>query len=360
MKRIISFFLTIIMLLSSTGVIHGEEIKYIALGDSITEGYGLEDKGIAYPSVFAEKRQLSLTNAGVSGMTGNELLEYIKTDDNISQAQVITVSIGSNDLLQPLIEIIAKNIALDLSAVQGDKLVAIKTRILEIYDNGNGKTELQNIFNALTKELTGNEALYAAADNFANVEFPAIIAEIRSKNADARIFVTDIYNPYNNVTISVPLDSGVSAFVDLGVICQPYVDRINAAFSNPRDYIAVNISEIFATRLLTNVTKDIDFNDLDNVNLDPHPNFAGHAVIATLMANAYKSEFLYGDADSNGVLAANDSAKILQYVLDKGSVDMTKDELVKADVNGDGAITADDAAQVLQKVLVNTYTFAVE
>lgn len=360
MKKIILLLLVTTMLFSSITLAYGKEPVYIALGDSITAGYGLESTDLAYPKIFADKRQLALTNQGVSGMTGSELLESIKANEDISKANIITVSIGSNNLLQPLMRIIAENIGLDLSTVQGDTFTAIKDRIMEIYDNGKGSQQLQSTVNSMVKVLTGNQELYNAADNFAQVEFPAIINEIRAKNPNAQIYVTDIYNPYTDVTISVPVDTNVSAYIDLGVICQPYVNRINLAFTNPQDYTLINVSDIFASRLLTNVTKNITFDNINTASLDPHPNFAGHSVIGTLIANAYKGEFLYGDADSNGVLAANDSAKILQYVLNKTAVTMTEEELIKSDVNNDGIISAADSADVLQKVLVNTYLFNVE
>lgn len=65
---------------------------------------------------------------------------------------------------------------------------------------------------------------------------------------------------------------------------------------------------------------------------------------------------IYGDADGNGSLTANDSAVILQKVLNN-SYNMpieskTHNYLQYIDVNCDSILTAADAAEVLQKVLV--------
>ncbi|MCD8157471.1 MAG: hypothetical protein LUD77_00805 [Clostridiales bacterium] len=67
---------------------------------------------------------------------------------------------------------------------------------------------------------------------------------------------------------------------------------------------------------------------------------------------------LYGDADLNGVLTANDSAVVLSGALDSSFEIKAEFELV--DVDGDGEITASDAAQILTKVLNSAYGFSVE
>ncbi|MCD7778686.1 MAG: dockerin type I repeat-containing protein, partial [Clostridiales bacterium] len=64
-----------------------------------------------------------------------------------------------------------------------------------------------------------------------------------------------------------------------------------------------------------------------------------------------------GDADGNGVLTANDSARVLSYVLDSESVVMTDEEMENADADKSGEITAYDASIILMKVLNSAYQF---
>ncbi|MCD8158144.1 MAG: carbohydrate-binding domain-containing protein [Clostridiales bacterium] len=64
-----------------------------------------------------------------------------------------------------------------------------------------------------------------------------------------------------------------------------------------------------------------------------------------------------GDADGNGVLTANDSARVLSYVLDSESVVMTDEEMENADADKSGEITAYDALIILMKVLNSAYQF---
>ncbi len=70
------------------------------------------------------------------------------------------------------------------------------------------------------------------------------------------------------------------------------------------------------------------------------------------------AEGLYGDADLNGVLTANDAACVLESVIDSDY--QVEAELEIVDVNGDGVLTAADAAQILSKVLDIGYKFTIE
>lgn len=75
-------------------------------------------------------------------------------------------------------------------------------------------------------------------------------------------------------------------------------------------------------------------------------------------------KIIYGDVDNDGVITANDSAVLLQYVLNKNSVDSTIIESEgfqeRSDVTGSGELTAEQAAYILQKVLNNSFKFPVE
>lgn len=80
---------------------------YLALGDSITAGYGV-DRLFSFPVLYGNflrrhNPDLSINNQGVNGLTTHglfELLEFNRTLRHlISQASLITITIGSNDLL---------------------------------------------------------------------------------------------------------------------------------------------------------------------------------------------------------------------------------------------------------------------
>ncbi len=77
-----------------------------------------------------------------------------------------------------------------------------------------------------------------------------------------------------------------------------------------------------------------------------------------LLTTAVFAEPIYGDADNNGTLTANDSAMVLQKVIDPEFQLSIDDEY--ADVDGDGSLTANDAAMILMKVLNIAYVFPAE
>ncbi|MEB3101618.1 GDSL-type esterase/lipase family protein [Ferviditalea candida] len=85
---------------------------YLALGDSLTVGYGApQGQGFVdhYHMALQQKRnkELNCFNQGVNGATTGDILELIRRDADIREyirkAEVITLTAGGNDLLQAAI-----------------------------------------------------------------------------------------------------------------------------------------------------------------------------------------------------------------------------------------------------------------
>jgi len=81
---------------------------YLALGDSITAGYGV-DSPFSFPNIYANflgrhNPDLHMLNMGVNGLTTSGFLKLLKTNQrlrqSVCQAFLITLTIGSNDLLR--------------------------------------------------------------------------------------------------------------------------------------------------------------------------------------------------------------------------------------------------------------------
>ena len=72
--------------------------KVIALGDSLTYGYGASPE-TAYPAVLAEMTRWSIINEGINGNTSADVLA--RTDQIISQnPDLVLLGVGGNDVLQ--------------------------------------------------------------------------------------------------------------------------------------------------------------------------------------------------------------------------------------------------------------------
>lgn len=84
-------------------------LRYLAIGDSLTVGYGAE-AGYGFVELFARlleqhaDRSVLVENAGVIGHTSKEIRQKLEQNkslqESIAKADIITVTAGGNDILQ--------------------------------------------------------------------------------------------------------------------------------------------------------------------------------------------------------------------------------------------------------------------
>ena len=107
-KRLLSILLCICMLSTFLPVgamaASEEDPTYLALGDSISSGYGLSSDEKSFVDLVAADKSLNLIDASTSGETAASLLEKLQNGavDGLSDADVITLTIGGNDLMAAL------------------------------------------------------------------------------------------------------------------------------------------------------------------------------------------------------------------------------------------------------------------
>jgi Lysophospholipase L1 and related esterases len=119
MKNILLIIILLSLLFSliSCDLLVPQPKYYIALGDSIPSGYGLEFSEESYPAVFYNLiKDNDYTNyvdeyfnMAVSGYTTTNLLEMFDNMDReqlsyIKNARIITLNIGGNNVLVPFLE----------------------------------------------------------------------------------------------------------------------------------------------------------------------------------------------------------------------------------------------------------------
>lgn len=150
-----------------------KHIKMVAIGDSLTYGQGDENHNGGYVGIIKKKIEkhyhtsVSTANYGVSGDRSDQILSRFnhqkKIRKDIRQADVITMTVGGNDLMQTL-----------QNEVMDSKQKEINTAV-----NKAGQTYQQKLVRLLTA--------------------------IRHENRTAPIFVVSIYNPvyayFANVTV---------------------------------------------------------------------------------------------------------------------------------------------------------------
>ena len=223
-KKLLCVFLSLVMMLTlSVPAFAGEEeaTKFVVLGDSIAQGYGLKDiRNTAYGALISEAEGYDYVNHAIGGHTTynlNQRLEEEQVASDVASADIIAVSIGGNNfLLGGMVEMIADVL------LKGDY-----TRMDEI-----GADFRENFLVALER--------------------------IKQLNPDATLMIQTLYNPRDDF------------------LKEPYqyaVNILNNTFAEilreqPAAYVIVDVAAAFEGHT--------EYIQRDKI----HPNEAGHYVIA--------------------------------------------------------------------------------
>lgn len=270
-KRSLAVFLTMIMILA-VPVLAGAAIKtdlYFAAGDGMVTGYAQSGK---YVTSYAEKVGYTVDTVpfklAADSMTSSDLLELIKSgeyDFYLKDANLSTVSVGFNDIMVPIVNVIGEALGIDVRHTE-DIIGAIQSKLssasesqLELHAK-NIKIGLGDYF----KDVAFEESVNEFADNLSE-----IAQEIRKRSGGGLVIVTNIYNPYSNITVGN---------VSLGDLIDEKIQEINEVIDNnaahfgEENYVVADIYSAFQAGGLTNV-------DLSRYYLDPYPNQIGQYTI---------------------------------------------------------------------------------
>lgn len=231
MKKILFFIMIFFLFPCMT-----QAKNVVALGDSITTGYGVEENE-SYVSLFCTElkvksgENVQCNNLAVNGLTSNgliDLLQVEETREKIKKSDYILLSIGGNDFLKEL----TSNLSTYLTQKESYPQVSV-------------------IGNRLTSNLS------------------TILDEIIILNPQVKILLVPLYNPYKVVmTGNLTL---LNAFND---VKKQYIEVVSK-------YDQVKIDP----KLSSTLERDEYLNvSIEERNIDPHPNRLGHDAIAqTLM-----------------------------------------------------------------------------
>ena len=239
----------------------------LALGDSITTGFGLENyfegddayECDSYITLVANAMGLepkeSYSNKAVNGATSADLLELLPDlSRQLDYADLIVVTIGGNDLLGavPIVAsaIYGKNINSLGSAIDA-LTAATPADFAALANNPNFQRQMGTVLTKFANNLAG-------------------IAEIIKTGApNARVIFLKQYNPMKNVL----------GFGDFGNFADTLIAPINASIEQ---VCAASGFEVLDAPSVI----DVNAVGLTNMlNYDIHPNAAGHLEIAKLLAS---------------------------------------------------------------------------
>ncbi|MBI4856675.1 MAG: hypothetical protein HY818_08045 [Acetobacterium woodii] len=241
---------------------------YTALGDSIAYGMSATP-GSGYVNLFYDNlkgisgnEDLSLVNLGVPGYASTQLLNQVQNDPAtiaaLGKAKVITVSVGGNNILAPVIVTLAAAFQLDPASPTFPTDLATAL----------AQPGAQDIITAALPTIQTNVS--ASVTQF-GTDWPQIIATIKALAPQADIYVTTLYDP-------------ISTQDPLFAIFDPAIQTINTAIKTPgTGYKVADVYTAFASYQGSDPL--VNFNWYIG-NLDPHPTTAGHELIYQSHLNA--------------------------------------------------------------------------
>lgn len=312
----------------------GVRTNYVAFGDSIAAGYALpgykhdtpnDDRFPTPEGAFVRSLGEMLdgqegpaltSNQAVSGWTSEQLLEALQSGEYaelLKDADVVTVTIGSNDLLGPFIEMVEKaiddNFSKKVSELESLSVEAVEGRSSDAWlteRQNNLVTEIANTLSQLNETLKDNPELLAGCEKFREKTQPAILNALHEQAPEAEIYWNTLYNPFYGEKVDLsqlfpelakqfPLIFKQFETIDLSAYGACYIKKMNQAFlQNTEGYHSVDIYEEFNQPDLTNVEiKNID--GKLSLNFDPHPNLEGHQLITNLYTPVIQNTYTSAD-----------------------------------------------------------------
>jgi lysophospholipase L1-like esterase len=283
-KRFCTLFLCGFLLLPYGFRVKAESVKqkalvYTALGDSISTGYRLSNTSNAYVSLFGKYLGVSPVNLGQNGLDSAGLLKKLNDDskviDQIKKSDVVTVSMGGNDMLKIF------------SGMQPTSISTLIDALKQLQS-----TAMQKKFDSGISTFSGNWA--------------KIIERIKSLSPKAVIIVTTLYNPYQKIVVNIP---AVFSF-DLGAYADRYVKQINAVITKNAggNYLVADSYTLFQK----NKSEDLTNANLSKMEFDPHPNILGHSLLfkahEAVKINFVSNAVAIKGADSVSIPASSSTA----------------------------------------------------
>lgn len=253
------------------------KVKLVALGDSIARGYGLDNPETqAYPAILSSSIKALLDgvdvdymNMAVDGMTTDGLLSLLQRSKMaIKDADIVTLCIGANNILQPFLMSLGN--AGGLFSSNGE----VDDKALESFIDKS---------NAMLNSEKFVKDMQSGVEQAAR-ELPQILQTVKSYAPNAIIAVTTVFSPYHGMVLSVPY---LNKSVKLGEMSDKWVSLLNEQIKDAiekENCVLVDIYEAFAKEsdLINAVFKLMP----PKLSFDPHPNINGHILLSNLYLKA--------------------------------------------------------------------------
>lgn len=250
--------------------------KYVALGDSISNGYialqGATGDGRGYVDLFqGNVKAATFVNLSENGLTTSQLSSKISNNSStIRNSNLITISIGSNNLLVPAVV----TLGTALGASNPADPLSILNRITQYPEASKAiLSQYSNPNSSYSKTL--NATLSAGLVSL-KIDLPIIITKIKLLAPKAEIYINNLYNPITNTN-----DPFYGLF-------EKYICEANNVINGYNGKYNIKVVDVYTTFKNSNYVNFSISTALANINsenanllqyLDPHPTTDGHVKI---------------------------------------------------------------------------------
>ncbi len=305
-----------------------EQPSILILGDSISTGYGLKEGETCFTEYLKDYTGCTMTNLAVAGATTDGLIQVLDKPanaDSIKSADVICISIGANDLLQPTLTYF------NSLRKEGETTMQL---LMRLASEGKAADFISNLTSIL------REPRSHAVENY-----PVIAEKLRTLNPDARIIMQTIYNPFEMPKRFFDANNRTESDYDNYTLFVSYVkgnlSQLNKAMAKLDGVEIADIASAYA---------GAGWVFCGILDQDVHPTALGHSMIASVLMDVIggnKKTFpeilpLIGDQYYSDYLRINAKYRsaLMKY---------TEGELngLLGDTNSDNEILIDDAQTVL-------------
>ena len=335
-KRLIAALLSLCMLLGMAPLSAlAAQPVYVALGDSISRGYGLDPEKAdqSFVEQIAEQQELSMTMLATDGETTASLLAKLAklADDDgavaeaLETANVVTLTIGGNDFMNALYEYMAEA----YNAANSTSFTAEEFK--EALEGKNAELEQSAALTFVTQNLSGfadgaGGTLLTQFETALN----AIAAGIR-EYTNAPVVVATQYNPYRFAADELKpfeqiMPDQVAAAQDIADTFDTMLARMNEKIKALEAQDGFFTADVFSAFAGEEQQNPCNASFLSS-NLDFHPNAHGHTLMVQTVGEVVQSALSGGTVGSTDIMVGGVT---LSYV----------DAPVYASTDTDGIVTS--------------------
>lgn len=300
-KRLIALLLSLCMLLGMaplSALASGE--SYVALGDSISRGYGLDPEKAdqSFVEQIEQEQELSLTMLAQNGETTASLLAKLENADGevakaLEKADVVTLTIGGNDFMNALYEYMAEA----YNTANSTSFTAEQFK--EALEGKNEELEQAMALAFVTKNISGF-AFGAGGTLLTQFEtaLNAIAAGIR-RYTNAPVVVATQYNPYRFAADEVSGEpaTAAQAIADAFDTMLALMNAKITALKEQEGFFTADVFSVFAGEEQKNPCNASFLSS----NLDFHPNAHGHTLMAQTVGEVVQSALSGGTVGSTDI-----------------------------------------------------------